>query len=89
MNPDYEFLIAIHELLEWYLTQKKGIRIEEIDRFDILFERGREKDNTDEPGDDINAPYYDEHQFASRIERIAAEELGVDWTEYDNYCRSI
>ncbi len=36
-----------------------------------------------EPGDDPDAPYFKEHQFASIIERQMAYELGVDWQAYN------
>lgn len=85
-NPDYEFLVVFHELIEWYLTQKRGIKEEDITVFDIGFEterlEGKHKD-TDEPGDDPAAPYYKEHQFATKLEKKMATELGVDWDEYD------
>jgi hypothetical protein len=38
MRPHYEFLVAIHELIEAYLVQAKGIKIEDIDAFDKRFE---------------------------------------------------
>lgn len=89
MHPDHEFLILVHELIEWYLTERKGVTIEAIDRFDMMFERAREKGNEEEPGDDMNSPYYEEHQYASRIERLIAEKLGVDWTKYDKHVKSL
>ena len=85
-NPDYEFLVALHELVEWYLTQKRGIRIEEIDAFDMGFEKEREKglhEDWEEPGDDANAPYRKEHRFASIVEQLVCHELGIDWQEYE------
>lgn len=36
-----------------------------------------------EPGDDIHAPYYKQHQIATGVERILAAELGVSWNEYE------
>jgi hypothetical protein len=39
--------------------------------------------NDSEPGDDIHAPYYRQHQIATGIERILAAELGVDWNAYE------
>ncbi len=36
-----------------------------------------------EPGDHPNCPYFDEHVFASRIERLLAGELSVNWFEYE------
>lgn len=86
MNEEHEFLIVVHELIEWFLIHRKGIPIDEIDHFDIAFEKARKKGNYDEPGDDLKAPYYQEHQFATKIEKLLAEKLGVNWQKYEDYC---
>lgn len=83
-NEDYEFLVALHEMVESFLCKKRGISEESITEFDMEFEKNRPEGNTDEPGNDQNAPYKKEHQFATRVEKMMAEELGVDWNEYDN-----
>lgn len=36
-----------------------------------------------EPGDDIHAPYYKQHQLATAVERVLATELGVSWNDYE------
>lgn len=82
-NDDYSFLVAVHELVEAYLTRKRGISEESITKFDKEFERRREVGNVDEPGDDFNAPYRKEHFLATNIERQLALELGIDWKAYD------
>lgn len=87
MDPDYEFLVAMHELIEYYLVKKRGIAIETIDDFDRSFEIIRklhpETIGDQEPGDMISAPYFNEHRFATKIEKLIAEELGVDWNKYE------
>ena len=83
MNKEAEFLVALHELVEWMLIDKKGIKIKDIDKFDIEFEKNRKKGNTDEPGDDRKAPYHKEHIFATKIEKMMAKELGLNWDKYD------
>jgi hypothetical protein len=35
------------------------------------------------PGDDPKAPYHREHRFATRIERLLARELRVNWATYE------
>lgn len=82
-NEDYEFCVAIHELIESYLCHNRGIKEEEITTFDMAFEAKRKKGNEDEPGDDSNAPYCKEHFFATTIERLLAAELGIDWKLYE------
>jgi hypothetical protein len=92
MNANHEFLVALHELIEWYLIDQKGVSIEEIDAFDIKFEEERDRGvhkPTTEPGDSLKAPYYKEHQIASKIEREMAEYLGVNWDHYDKHVNSL
>ena len=75
-----ESLVSIHEIVEAIICKHKGISQEEVDKFDIEFE----KNNTEgEPGDDFNAPYYKAHQFANYVERQLATKLGLDWVEYE------
>lgn len=88
MKPDHEFLVMIHELIEYHLAKKRGIQMEDIDSFDRAFEELREGlpklIGDQEPGDMVSAPYFKEHQFATKIERMVAEEMGVDWKGYEN-----
>jgi hypothetical protein len=85
-NKDYEFLTMNHEIQEIYLCLKRGISFEEISKFDIQFEKDREAGlyiESEEPGNSKSAPYFQEHQFASLIERIASYELKVDYRDYE------
>lgn len=86
--PDwrYEFLVALHELIEGTLCNARGIKDADVSAFDEQFEAeldSYQHQPDDEPGDDRRAPYHQEHVFASAIERIVATELGVDWSEYE------
>jgi hypothetical protein len=81
----YDALIALHELVEVILCKHRGIKQEDVDKFDNKFEAERiEKLHRpdDEPGDSPQAPYRREHCTATGIERIMAAELGVDWQTY-------
>jgi len=73
----FAFLVAIHELIEVALCREAGVSTEAVDEFDLHYAGSR-----DEPGDDDDAPYYAQHQFACGIERQLAAALGVDWDEY-------
>lgn len=84
-NADMEFLIMIHELIEYQLMKKRGITVKSVIDFDKQFEKDRLAglhNDTEEPGDHPDAPYRKEHHFAEQIERQVAFELGVDWEEY-------
>ena len=76
-NDDYEFLIFIHELIEWRLTQKHGVAEEDITAFD------KQHLDTNEPGYLKEAPYHKEHMAAEAIERMVATLLGVEWNDYE------
>lgn len=79
MEADYEFMVLVHEIIEWYLTQKRGIKLKDIDYFDM---KGEGKDSAD-PGSMKSAPYYKEHMFSMKIEKMLCKELGLDWKKYD------
>jgi hypothetical protein len=69
--------------IEAYLTVHAGISPAAVDKFDKAYEAKRKRGDDSEPGDDPRAPYHREHVFASKIERLLAKQLGVDWTNYD------
>lgn len=76
-NWKYEFLVAIHEMIEQALTLDRGIKEEAITKFDI------DHPELIEPGNSPEAPYNKEHLFATHVEKQLADELGVDWKEYE------
>ena len=84
-NWKYELLVAIHELIEFSLCTDREIKEEDISAFDVMFEgegkKGLWKD--EEPGFDYRSPYREEHIFATRIEKMIAEELNIHWDEYE------
>ena len=84
-NRQYEFFVAIHEMIEQFLCENKGITDEEITKFDIEYEKKRKVGDASEPGDDIYCPCHREHVFATKIERLMAEESNIDWDKYNNY----
>jgi hypothetical protein len=79
----YEFLVALHEMIEAFLCEWRRIPFAAITRFDIGYERNRSQGDISEPGAAPDAPYRAEHQFAERVERMVARELAVDWPKYD------
>ena len=82
-NWKYEFLVAFHELIEESLCRDREILQDIVDEYDIKFEASRKENDISEPGDSKLSPYYNEHQFATKLERELAKELGVDWDDYD------
>jgi hypothetical protein len=82
--PDWRYvaLVFVHEFWEMCACIHAGIEFESIDNFDKAFELHRQPGNTDEPGDDSAAPYYNQHQSACAVERLFAFILGVRWEKY-------
>lgn len=78
-----EMLVAIHELVEVLTCKNDGVGQEIVDKFDKDFEANRSGDNEDEPGDEPDAPYVDQHCLATGIERILAQQWGVKWKDYE------
>ena len=77
------WLVAVHELIEALLCDYAGVSMADVDAFDTEFK------GEGEPGDDINAPYYRQHQIATGIERMLAAELGVAWREYEEHINEL
>jgi hypothetical protein len=83
-------LIAIHELIEALLCEHAGVKETDVDAFDMNWTTRKawwhsESSLLKEPGDDIDAPYYQQHQIASSIERMVAARMWVDWAKHEAY----
>lgn len=80
---DSVFLVAMHELAEAYLfTRKVGDPDKATNEVDV-FDMGWKNPNYAEPGDDPAAPYHKEHEFASKIESMLCDEMGMNWEEHE------
>ncbi len=82
----YVFLVALHEMIEYELCKMNGISDEEVVAFDVGFEAERRENLHPvdaEPGSDPRAPYRDEHEFATMVEMMVAQKLGVKWSDYE------
>jgi hypothetical protein len=82
-NWRLEALVAVHELIEALLCRVDGVTEDEVDHFDFNFKGDAE------PGDDPNAPYYEQHQRASGYERLLAADLQVNWAEYERIIEAL
>jgi hypothetical protein len=80
-NSDkYSILLFLHEFIEQSLCEDRGIKESDVTAFDYEFNKSGKEG---EAGDDTGAPYRHEHFIAETIERLMANELGVDWEEYN------
>lgn len=92
----YPVLVFLHEIVEFFICRLTGIKMKDIDRFDIEYEKSRGKKRApcgciheEEPGDDVHAPYNKAHDTATQCERIIATALGVQWNDYDKTVNSL
>lgn len=79
-DPRLEFLILVHELVEFGLCHFAGITQKEVDQFDM---EHQDEQELVELGDLKQAPYRKQHCIATAVERLLAAELGVVWIEYE------
>ncbi len=90
-NETQEMAIALHELLERHLCKLHGVNLAKIDEWDIAYEKIRKERGVlpcgcpiqEEPGDDMHAPYHNEHFLATLFEKEFMHICGEDWEEYD------
>jgi hypothetical protein len=76
-NEQYNQLIALHELVEVMLCRHRGISQQAVDEFDMSHPE------VIEPGDEPDAPYQNEHCFATAVERMVCAAMGIPWATYD------
>jgi hypothetical protein len=69
-------------LFEVGLCAEKGITQEQVDAFDLAYEKTRPEGDDSEPGDHIDAPYRDQHCFATAAERMFIAACGIAWEDY-------
>lgn len=91
-DPRYSLLVLLHEFIEYMLCRFRGVKLKDIDRFDLAYEKARAARQEaapcgcrfqEDPGDDLHCPYRAEHQVATACEKLLADFLGVSWLEYE------
>lgn len=80
----YNMLVAVHELVEVLICNHTGVTQEEVDQFDMQYEKDRKEGDDSEPGDNSKAPYREEHCLSCGVERILAAVLNVEWNLYED-----
>lgn len=81
-------LCLLHELVEVMLTEHNGIKEEDIQAWDIAYEK-KNPGNTASAGDEEDCPCRDAHLVAEGFERIMANLLGVQWKKYSEAAENI
>jgi hypothetical protein len=88
-NWRYEFLVGVHELVEWALIRYHGVSEQEVDAWDLKYEAERKAGDLSESGDAVGCPYAREHTFATCVERLVAIALDVNWKEYNKFIEEL
>ena len=76
-NPLTELMIIIHELWEWYRITQKGIKINDIDKFDKTC-------GLEDPGLSLFAPYHIEHLESIELEKLMCKMARIKYSDYYN-----
>lgn len=87
-HEQMEALVAIHELVEFFLCEFAYPRVTQktVDDFDNLFLQWQDagiRSKDAEAGDDERAPYTRQHCMATAVERMLAAYIGVPWDVYE------
>lgn len=77
----YNLLILLHEMIEYILTERAGIKEEDILEYDKIWNK-KVYTAAEEPGDEKDCPYRKQHRTAENFERLLADYLDVDWKKY-------
>jgi hypothetical protein len=83
-NQNAEFLVALHELVEFYLCDKHGVTDEMVTAFDKAH-----LECDEDSGDLPEAPYRKEHRFATSVERHVCAALGMSWQHYNDLVANV
>jgi|SRR5581483_9600682 hypothetical protein len=84
-RPDLLFLLLTHEQIEAEICLHMGISQQDVDEFDMEFEKNRQFGDNGEPGDHLAAPYYVAHQLAEAVEKTLALKMKIDWNFYGKW----
>lgn len=84
-NRKYEWMIAIHELIEKCLNEHLDITNKQVDEFDMNW---KEEEGT-ECGDEPTCPYRESHCFATAAERMLCAAMGLSWAEYEEFLEKL
>jgi hypothetical protein len=84
-DEDSEFLVAVHELVEEYLTRRKGIKEQDVLAYDLFWEKRHAKGLTkaEEPGEEEDCIYREQHVVAVIIEGLLSIEMGIDFNDHN------
>lgn len=74
----YEFLVGLHEMVEWVLCSTSNITPKQVDEWDMSHAE------SDDPGSIIECPYFYQHKTAVLVEKIVCHIMNIDWNVYED-----
>jgi hypothetical protein len=79
----YEMALAMHEAFEACLCKNNGVSQSQVDRFDMDFDLAHPDQPDLNAGDEQTAPYRQEHNYATIVDRLFIGACGLNWKDYD------
>lgn len=80
----YEVALAFHEAFEACLCKQNGVSQKSVDDFDMAYDLAHPDQPDLNAGDELDAPYRREHNYATIVDRLFIGACGLDWKAYDD-----
>jgi hypothetical protein len=80
----YETALALHEVFEACLCKNNGVTQKSVDDFDMAYDKAHPDEPDLNAGDEVDAPYATEHNFAIIVDRLFIGACGLKWKVYDS-----
>ena len=79
----YETALAFHEAFEACLSKNNGVTQKAVDDFDMAYDLAHPDEPDLNAGDEVDAPYVAEHNYATIVDRLFIGACGLKWKPYD------
>jgi hypothetical protein len=80
----YEVALAFHEAFEACLCKNNGVTQKSVDDFDMAYDLAHPDQPDINAGDEPDAPYVREHNYATIVDRLFIGACGLFWKKYDD-----
>jgi hypothetical protein len=79
----FNFLVAIHELIEAFLCKQAGITQQVVDAWDLTHLE------SDDPGSAKDCPYMYQHHVATKVELLVMCAANISLVEYESKIKEV
>lgn len=80
----YEIALAFHEAFEACLCKNNGVKQQDVDKFDMEYDKAHPDRPDLNAGDETDAPYVAEHNYATIVDRLFIGACGLKRKPYDD-----